>query len=476
MRYHGNYCGNNWSDGKVQPSVVGTIEPIDEFDNTCRIHDNAYATGSDLNAADDLFVASNLLAGPKQSLAATAVAGQRAFRTIDNYISQPKTSKQYSMPKQNNKSKSTPNLRGTKPNSTSAVKQRNVTAASLTSIPAAYGYSLRMRKPTVSRNGNTAVITGSDFAGSVFASLSSTYSPASSVLLNPIYYMNGALGSLSRMYEKFRFKTAVVQYIPSVPTSTQGQVIMTSTSTVKEPFISGASSTFLSRALSQGNAVATPVWKEDSIAIECKSEWFIVDALIDADLDDAIQEEIQVYTICEAKVTCGILILHYEIEFKDPLFTYHPTVIPCSVGNGTIATFVDDSAVNAITDVVRIGGSGISLMGAGGIYRCVMIVSQSVLPTGPATWSVWARTFSSGAITTTTLSTGNATNLAVADGHVFYLLDVGGNFTVYASLDAAVAGNLNEAVGYQTATTAVGSYVFLVQAVRLGPALRVATQ
>lgn len=49
-----NYCGPNYSDGKVQPSVIhGESEPLNTRDTNCRAHDTCYAiANSDSDAFD----------------------------------------------------------------------------------------------------------------------------------------------------------------------------------------------------------------------------------------------------------------------------------------------------------------------------------------------------------------------------------------------------------------------------------------
>lgn len=81
MKYHGNYCGPYWSDGKRQKSVArGTTKPIDAFDSSCQRHDAVYATGGDLKAADYEFYKENIGKGVKRSVAAIAVGAQGLFR------------------------------------------------------------------------------------------------------------------------------------------------------------------------------------------------------------------------------------------------------------------------------------------------------------------------------------------------------------------------------------------------------------
>lgn len=334
---------------------------------------------------------------------------------------------------------------------------------------------MRMQKPVVTRTTNTAAISGSDFAGSVYTSPSSSYVPAASVLINPIYFQNGMLGSLARAYELFRFRKAIVQYVPSVPTSTQGQLVMTSTRSIKEPFINANSATFLSRALSQGNAVACPLWKEESITLDSDAVWHSVDALIDGDLDDSIAEEVQVYATSDATVVSGILILHYAIEFKNPLFTFHSTVIPCPYGNGTIVSMSDNTAVNALNDSVRLTpATSLGALGNGSVFRLVFIEQRSTKPAGPATWALTARFVTATATTVSaTIATWSATPLA--SGMVFYGQNYDGDITLYSSYEAACIGSRNDLIAYATPTTGAGIWTFLVQGVKLGTEFRVTT-
>lgn len=472
MRFHGNYCGPNWSAGQHQPSVVSDVPAVDHFDDSCRKHDAVYATSGDLLMADWDFATTNLGGGIKPTAAAIAVGVQAVVRAIDKQI--PNVYK--------NPSEMTKNLRGTAPPGT---KSRGVTAVKssknapstfqLSTVPAAYGYSLRMTQPKIVRNGNSAVITGSDFASSVFVTNSSNYEPAASVLINPMYFQNAMLGSMSRTYEKYRVKRAVLEYIPAVPTSTQGQIVMTSTSTVKEPFIPGSSTTFLSRALSQGNAVATPIWKEAHIEVPGSQEWSIVDTLIDADLDDSICHEVQVYATCDATLTAGILVLHYEIEFKEPLYTYHATLIPNPIGNGVLTTLADNTAVNANSVSINLSSSSVPLsQGFGSVYRMVFLQGRSVKPTGPGSWSAVAKIQATSALNTSTVSS-SYTNISMDTGTVVYGVFNSG-LVLYGSYDNAVAGSINGALVYQTATTAVGSWVFLIELVRLSNQERVTVQ
>jgi hypothetical protein len=80
VRYHGNYCGPNWSAGRDQPSVVSDIPAVDSFDETCKDHDESYAKNQNLLEADLLFAKKNIGYGLKRTTAGLLVGGQGVLR------------------------------------------------------------------------------------------------------------------------------------------------------------------------------------------------------------------------------------------------------------------------------------------------------------------------------------------------------------------------------------------------------------
>jgi len=469
MKYHGNYCGPYWSAGKQQSSVVDPgVLPIDDFDQTCAIHDAAYATQplNELDRHDDIFIRNNLFKGVKRTMAALAVSTNKLTR--HEWITGPRLN---IMVNKNNKKPS--NLRGASAPPKPSVRR----TTQMSTVPATYGFSLKMETPRVIRNGKGTVIHGSDFATSVQSSIATnTYAPAASVLLNPAYFSSSMLGNVARTYEKFRFTRAVIQYIPQVPTTTTGQIVMCSTRSVKEPFINGAASSFLSRALSQSNAIATPIWKEASLSVNCGNEWSIVDGFIDTDLDDSIQEEVQVYSTSGTSQTTGILILHYTIEFKDPLYAYHSQSIPNPVGNGNFSSAIDNSAVNAIGDAIILSNAGFATAGTpyGTIFRLVFRPNSSLLPAPIASWGDVAATVTDARTSQTTYGFAS-TPIALSPGTVLYGLQSISGVGLYASLEQAKSGSSGYLV-YANTTTALGSWSFIISLVQVAPSTAITTQ
>ncbi len=373
-------------------------------------------------------------------------------------------------------SKKSPSLRGVASNKAKPVPQAQ-TLAKQHSMPAATGFTIRGKQPTVVRTSTSAMITGTDYAGSVNVYNTSSYEPAASVPMNPSYFNSAMLGNLSRVYEKYRFKRAVLEYIPSVPTSTQGQIVMLSDRSIKNPFLDGSSSSFLARALSQSNAVATPIWQRTTFECDVSTTWNLVDPLIDADLDDTIAGEVQVYGFADSTVVAGILMLHYEIEFKDPLYTFHSTLVPIPIGIGSVVSLTDDSAVNASPDAIILSNASLTLgtFNSGGIFRLVFQRAASLLPVGPPSWSAVAGVQTVNA-TTTTAVVSVSTAITLTTGTTLYGLLNSGTLTLYSTYDHAVVGSANGVLRYVNSTTAAGSWVFIIAGVRLGPSLMVTNQ
>lgn len=74
--YHGDYVGPGWSAGEFQNSVVSTNPARDEFDQTAKEHDYAYAIGEDRADADIEFAKKNIGRGIKRTAAGLAVGAQ----------------------------------------------------------------------------------------------------------------------------------------------------------------------------------------------------------------------------------------------------------------------------------------------------------------------------------------------------------------------------------------------------------------
>lgn len=267
MRYHGNYCGPNWSAGKHQQSVISGLRGIDDFDEACRIHDAKYASGQDLKLADQEFYEAVMkLPSIKAKIAGLLVGLQGKFRTAGmktismpaqkpiksleelqhetrewlemelNRMGQAKGRRMIPTPPPNvvplpntpvvmikapppsDKTLSQPYI----PNFT--MPRQKSKKDKVNKIPAAHATTTVMSKPkTTSRNGGVVL----QHKGLVSSFVGSTTFTASNFQVNP-----GLAGvfpwasQLARSYDKYRFTSLKFLYRSVVPTTTAGVVMM----------------------------------------------------------------------------------------------------------------------------------------------------------------------------------------------------------------------------------------------------------
>lgn len=238
VRFHGNYCGPNWSAGEVQPSVVSDVDAIDEFDQTCKEHDAAYATGASLKDADLKFAANNMFRGVKQTIAATLVGAQGLIRSRDKpkpikttnqklstltlntrFVDMPKT-------KQSQPRPSTPRsqMTGARRVQKNGPSQRGASGMQSAVAPVAFSRRVAMEKPRFSTINGETVIRHREYVGTV--NNSTTFS-ATPYALNPgLSNVFPWLTNIAANYDKYRFKSLRFDYVPAVATSTGGRITL----------------------------------------------------------------------------------------------------------------------------------------------------------------------------------------------------------------------------------------------------------
>lgn len=482
MRYHGKYCGPGWSEGKHQPSVVGQVVGDDDFDESCRKHDANYAINADLASADYDFYSENVGRGAKRTAAALAVGLQGFLRAPDKYLPTFFTEEMNRNPR----------LRGAvTPNQKLQInpkqKQNNVPNGKVANMsisratpPVSIGTQISSMKPKLQRTNESARLVGNDFIGTVEGQGVSTFGLGKSALLSPAYFASTVLGNLARSFEKYRWNKLRVHYVPKVSTATVGQIVMCSQRSVSEPGLQPESGTFLPRAMSQGNAVFSPLWQPAAIDIDCNGDWKLVDPAISSDLDDSIHEELQVYTQISSTAQVGYLFAEYDISFQEPIYQPHSTNMPIFTGPGVRCTMIDGAAVNANGDdwTLTEGTTnlGLSTLPNGTILRAVFDLQGS----SPATGITFATGYGSRVFfhdTATTFANGIVTTVPFVGGTTFYIvLSSGSICRVYTSIEAAITGLGSGQLFYTGATTVVGAYSCDVTLVRYGIATLASVQ
>lgn len=469
MLSYGNWCGPGWSNGQKRVSVRGTAPAVDEFDETCRQHDFAYADGYNLRGADMLFARSNFGKGATRTLAAMAVGLQGLTRPFDKLHPQ---SSQEIIPMTKNTSKlpqaaKSGNLRGSKPSPAKAINKAGSTTLM---APASVGTEFRASKPKIRRGTDTCTMSGRDFIGTVEGKGTATFGLGKDALLSPAYFTGTMLGNIARSYERYRWNKLRIHYVPKVPTSVTGQVIMTSQRSVAEPCLSPESGTFLQRAMSQGNAVFGPLWVSTYIDIDCSNDFMNLDAAISSDLDDAIHEELQVFTQVDVSQQVGYLFAEYDVTFKEPLFAPHANTFPYPTGPGVRCVLQANNAVNAVTDAVLFVETTTALSipstPNGTIFRGVFDIQGSAIATGTTFSNAFnVLTVGRGALGVSTI---NNSAVNFVGGTTLYFVVQGSVLDVYTSIEGAINGNGTGQLVWRTASTGAGAFAFDCALVRYG--------
>jgi len=483
---YGNYCGPYWSDGAFQTSVVGTMKPVDEFDETCMVHDAHYARAGDLKLADYEFARANIGRGVLRT-AAGLVVGSQGFLRRGSRSGAPNIKRntpntlnilESNMQSNSSKNNSLRGKQGKKQSNPRQTSSKSEVQVATHAVPATIGTTIRMVRPIVVRNGNTARITGRDFLGTVSVAATTTFGVSTTALLSPAYFASAFLGNLCRSYESYRWDKLRIHYVPACSTSTTGSVVLASSHAVTQPALSGESSNFLPRALTQGNASMGPLWEHGYIDIDCTSrQWRLVDPTSSVDLDDNIHEELQVYYSASSSLVAGYLLAEYTCSFNEPVYQPHSTAIPIPTGPGTVCTFTDNIGVNAAGDdwnLSCLSGLTLATVNPGTIYRAVFDLVGSTAPTG-TTFNNYLNAAVFSHATTSTFGV-QTTYAPLVGGFTCYLVCDSSSVKAFASIESARGGIGSGQLMTRTATTAAGTYRFIVSMVGQDPATATSVQ
>jgi len=321
LAYHGNFCGPGWSDGKYQPSVDGTLDPIDEFDASCKQHDLAYyrhsvgdITDEDLDLADQKFSSSNYGKSLKRTIASAAVEMARKRR-----------GKKKQAVKQAAKEIEKVVKQAVRPVQSRGQRGRAGGNASRVPMPVALGNRAR---PSVNhvvtvKNGGVHVkgtlflsqivtpgVSGGGFTGDNLYSQEIDLSNLSSTALK--YY--------AALHQFWIPKKLQAEYVPACSTSVPGEIALCFVTDPDDPLFTGLSnvrgiasakgvainSTFLPAISTMPAAAKRRFYTRTQNSNE---RWSV----------PAIVKLIQVVPTGQTSLTIGSLYLHYEIDFTSPM-------------------------------------------------------------------------------------------------------------------------------------------------------------
>lgn len=373
MPGYGNYCGPYWSAGKNQSSVVDPLVPsVDEFDETCRVHDAAYARGEDLDIADSLFVRHNWGKGWLRSSAAAAVwfynrtghfgMGSKSFVLGD-------------MPK------------------------RSRTSLSRSFAPAAVGTGIRLSEPQVTHMKDGCTVSGSELVSVTLPAYdTATWNIVSMCRLSPVHFGSGRLGKFAQIYSNFKFQKVSITYVTAVGTSAQGNTIVEYQEDSNEPVRRFGQSDFLTGVMTSGEGLLMPCWENFTVEIPVSDkQWHPMSSdLAYPNQDDQSSGDVIMYQKNSvSNQTVGFFIFNYICDFQGATLNpragtqipyvlttpnwFYTQIRDCTEATGVSGTQTANYGVvmSEYTSTI----TGAATIAGGVIYKIVFVYAQSSFPT-----------------------------------------------------------------------------------------------
>lgn len=402
MRFHGNYCGPNWSAGRHQPSVVSDVPAVDEFDETCRVHDAAYATDQDLFEADGAFYDANIGRGYKRSLAALAVKSQQLARglTRNKIIIAPNNNFQSIMPPQRlrgstPKKNAKPNV--TKPKS-NGLTTPNTRSAVTVSAPAAMGSVIRGSSArTLKKSSNGIHMDVSVCNGRLNGAVQTGVPELVGMqYLMPVALGNDEVQNMTRVYQRFRILAATAHFRSFQGTDSGGEVIIVSNDDPNyRPINTGTNSSFYQRALSAKHAVMTPLWMSTSLPLDVDSGWKVCDNCNSTTLEEFCSGVVYYYVDGTTELP-GYVIIDLKIEFEGLRFNSRDLI------SGSYLGLAAKKSLSVVSPTIGAEGT---ITGTdftpGDIYAIQLSTSGASFGAGVTAATLWKISSGSGTITWT---------------------------------------------------------------------------
>lgn len=325
VRFHGQYCGPNWSAGQVQTSVpYSDVIPIDDFDYTCQQHDFSYGRNEDLDEADQLFFERNFGKGFKRSVAASLVKIQQMTRNKKNKIGKkkPGNKKKGGMNKQKKNSQKVEVL-PQRPNR--GMGRRQLAFVQKQPNPISVGYSARRstRFRTVRRTGKIEIVVGTDYYGVVSYNNGAGNVAGDNLVqfaVHPSIFVGSRLAVYNNLFQYYKFKKFGVEFVPNKGTNTDGQLAMFYVPDPDDATLVGTDNVRVADA--SRKALFFSIY-------EHKIAWLPINGTVkkyytnQANTDNRFVQQALFYLIAHSNLnaglgTLGTIRIHFVIQFEEP--------------------------------------------------------------------------------------------------------------------------------------------------------------
>lgn len=211
------------------------------------------------------------------------------------------------------------------------------------------------------------------------------------LVIAPYALGNNTLSDMARMYSEFKVDRMMLAFIPSVGTSTSGQVALFRISERSAPAIDQNASTFLPYVLNQQSGAVGPVWQPLTVEFPTSGKWISTIPLDGTDPDEEAECELFCATSNFASSgvapSIGIFKLMYAFSFRG--FSRNPraglvplanqTYTPTCLGAITITAAVGLAVTYNNISTDQSGNNAVVPAGVqdGDVYKIVVDVSRS---------------------------------------------------------------------------------------------------
>lgn len=216
-------------------------------------------------------------------------------------------------------------------------------------VPASFSGILSTPKYNISSsdNGQVTRVTGHDLLGSLYRG----ENIAGVFDMNPACWTNSRLSFIARTYEKYRFNSFTIHYVPSLATSATGFTAM-----YYEPEIYDNVASAVTQTLTHYTSTAGPCWQPLSMTwkrpVTDQTTYLCTEK---TGVERALLSQGKVAVICENTATNpGLLSIDYDITFLYPELEYGYAGVQYEVTqlnlNATANGIIDAGPAFATTD------------------------------------------------------------------------------------------------------------------------------
>ncbi len=243
------------------------------------------------------------------------------------------------------------------------------------------------------------IVSGSEYLGRVvvpYVTAGSGTVPAGGCLfysqLSPLSFDGSRIRQLSQMYEQWRFRSLVIEYVPNCPTTTAGGVVGYCTGDVSQNTSLVVGDGGVREAFSRAGSLSMAVWEHGKFELQSTQQKWYFTALI-GEPELSIPGSFMLisntdFTVSTTATQLGQIFVHYVIEYRVPSVedtsSFNYAAGAGSMNFAGVARGVGD----AITIPAANFAPGVSFQDEGVVGYCTIVACDDTGP-GNANWRTW---------------------------------------------------------------------------------------